>query len=96
MKTGTVYMIEGTEAWERFRDAAKKMICVPKRRPRIRSVNPKRKRQPEKASSFVFRASVALLLSQLGRHVWGRDSCQCLIAGQPLADHFGSGQLEAV
>jgi hypothetical protein len=28
MKTGTADMIEGTEAWERFRDAAKKMILA--------------------------------------------------------------------
>lgn len=30
MKTGTADMIEGTEAWARFREAAKKLVTTPK------------------------------------------------------------------
>jgi hypothetical protein len=30
MKSGTADMIEGLEAWQRFRDAVKKVLTVPK------------------------------------------------------------------
>ncbi len=44
MKHGTPEMIEGTEAWDRFLDAARKMLSVPK----SAIPNPFKKRRPTK------------------------------------------------
>jgi hypothetical protein len=44
MKTGTADMIEGQEAFDRFRDAAKKMMAVPK----TAIPNPFKKSKPKK------------------------------------------------
>lgn len=46
MKHGTPDMIEGTEAWERFREAARKMLSVPK----SAIPNPFKRVKPKKAA----------------------------------------------
>jgi hypothetical protein len=46
MKTRTAEMIEGSEAFERFREAAKKLVSTPK----DASANPFGKRKKKKAT----------------------------------------------
>ena len=49
MKSGTADMIEGQEAFERFREAAKKMLSVPKSSIPNPFNKKKKKRTPRKA-----------------------------------------------